>query len=197
MISPTGVPYTAYPDPASSLSGMPADTSGTTDSSLAVTDAVLLSGRAVAAGGSVAMALRSASKAAPELGKSALVSGSLWKATRNSALLGGLVSGAVNLYRLAKGEITGTRVAGNVTADVTTAVGGGLAASALAGVATAAVGGALPAFGVAAVGFVVGAGVFLGVDWVLRKVGVTSAISDTVTGFLDKFFQKPTAPGGI
>lgn len=197
MISPTGVPYTPYPDPASSMTGFAPGSSTATPSPLAVTDAVLLGGRAAAAGGSVAKALRSASQAAPELGKSALVSGSLWKATRNSALFGGLVSGAVNLYRLAKGEITGTRAAGNVTADVTTAVGGGLAASALAGVATAAVGGALPAIGVTAVGFVVGAGVFLGIDWVLRKVGITTAISDKVTGFLDRFFQKPTPPGGI
>lgn len=106
-------------------------------------------------------------------------------AARKTALFAGGISLVRNMASLAQGDVNVARATGNVTADIASGAIGGIAAGA---------GGAMGMHGFlnsgkfisGTVGTVVGTLGFVAADYLLDKSGIKDAISDGVTGALEK-----------
>jgi len=113
--------------------------------------------------------------------------------TRNITIAGGAISLASNIYSYVKGDITSTRIAGNVSADMVGALGGGIISSSVGGM----VGNALKSATCTSLGgLVLGTLAFAGTEILYKKTGLHQNISDAVTGFIDKLLNRQTPSGG-
>ncbi len=121
------------------------------------------------------------------------IGGNMFKVGRNSALVGGIFSAAKNTMDYVSGTITGSRIGGNVSADMIGALGGGILA---AGTGTLAASAISSATGAGLVGLIVGTAAFIGTDILYKNSGVYQTISDKVTQYIDDIINRIKPPGG-
>lgn len=112
---------------------------------------------------------------------------------RNSAIASGAVSIAKNTYDYIEGGISGTRLGGNVTADIIGGIGGGIASSTVSNLATRAIGSSI---GAGIVGLTIGAVTFAGIDILYRNSGAFQTVSDKATSIIEALMNKVNPPGG-
>jgi len=113
--------------------------------------------------------------------------------TRNITLAGGLVSLAANAYNCVQGNISSSRVAGNVSADMIGALGGGIVSSSVGGI----IGSTIRSASCTSLGgLIFGTLAFAGTEILYKKSGLYQNITDKVTGFIDNLLNRQSAPGG-
>lgn len=112
---------------------------------------------------------------------------------RNAALVSGLVSAVSNTAEYIQGNISGSRVGGNITADVIGGLGSGIVAAGTGSLLTSAIGSGM---GAGIVGFLVGTAAFIGSDILYRNSGVYQTISDKVSEYIDRLLNRNGNPGG-
>jgi len=121
------------------------------------------------------------------------VSTSLFRTGKNTALFSGVVSLAKNSFDFMNGSITGSRLGGNVTADIAGGLGGGIMAAGAGSLVTGMINSGMTG---GIVGFLTGAVVFAGTEMLYRNSGLYQNISDKVTTFIDNLLNRQPPPGG-
>lgn len=111
------------------------------------------------------------------------VAGNTAKAAGIGAVFSGLFSGVENFMKLSRGEITGSEATGHIVADTTVGLfagASGFATGTMGAMALGGIGGVPGIIGAAVAGVVGG----VGMDFLLRKVGLRDAISNGVRKIL-------------
>lgn len=119
---------------------------------------------------------------------------SLMKTGKNVAIVSGIVSLARNTYDYIQGNLSGSRLGGNVTSDMVGGLGGGMLAAGAGYLTTMAVG---STFGAGVLGLVVGTAAFAGADLLYRNSGAHQTVSDKVTAFIDSILNRIKPGGGV
>lgn len=119
-----------------------------------------------------------------------------WKTAKSGALVGGAVSLARNIYHMAQGDVNVARASGNVVSDIAGGAVGGLLAGAGAGLAVSALSKS-SGFMMGTAGLIVGAVGFALADTVYHQTGAREAVSDAVTGVIDRLFDNAADQGGV